>query len=243
MTRPKFCALAVLVLAAGPAQAARPAPRAQAIVAAFKQATGGSAWDRLQGCREEGSHGDGAVAYTTWFGLMRYGMRIESRRGETRRVMGFNGTLSWRTNAAGGVDAGTDPTALREALTTAYISSNGFFFPERFPATFRYLRAATHSGRTFDVLEITPTGGRALEYWFDRASHFLSRVVDTSGTPPVTIEADDYRRAGAIMVAFRLTTLGPDGAVVDRGVLSGLTCGAVDVTLFDPPVSRAPSAR
>jgi hypothetical protein len=228
-------AFALVAVAANPARAAE--PRAEAIVAAFKQVTGGSAWDRLQGCYEQGSHA-GGVAYRTWFSMMRYGMRIESRRGDSTRAMGFNGRASWRTNGAGGVDVQQDEAALREGITTAYLSSNGFFFPGRFPASFRYLREATHDGRTFDVLEITPVGGRALDYWFDRASHFLSRIVDSQGTPPVTVEADDYRHAGAIMVAFRLTTLGPDGAVADQGVLSSLTCHARDDASFDPPPPR-----
>lgn len=229
-------AVALLACAdSGRAQA--PQSRAQTVVAASKRVTGGSAWDELQGCHEEGTHAAGAVAYRTWFSLRRYGIRMESRRGETGGAIGFNGTASWRTNGGGGVDIASEGDAVREAVTTAYLSSNGFFFPARFPAAFRYVREAAHGGRTYDVLEIAPEGGRPLEYWFDRTSHFLGRVVDRQGTPPVTVEATDYRRAGRVTVAFTLTTIGPDGAALDRGNLISFACGPIDAALFDPPAA------
>jgi hypothetical protein len=229
-------ALAAILAAMQPASAETPAARARAIVAAFREATGGRAWDRLETCHEQGTHGDGAVAYQTWFSLRRYGMRVESRRGEgPARIVGFNGAASWQTNRAGGVDVRRDEEGLREAVTTAYLSSNGFFFPGRFPASFRYVGEAAHGGRIFDVVEIAPRGGRPIDYWFDRDTHLLSRVVDRGQTPPVTVEAGDYRRAGDIMVPFSLVVIGPDGAVADRGALTALTCRPVDGALFDPP--------
>ncbi len=80
-----------------------------------------------------------------------------------------------------------------------------------------------------------PRGGRPVDYWFDRETHLLARVVDNQETPPVTIEAGDYRRVGAVAVAFSLNRIGPDGAVLDRGVVTSLTCRSVDAALFDPP--------
>ena len=209
------------------------APSAEAVVAAAKTAMGGDAWDRIEGCHEQGTHGDGAIAYHTWFRLTGYGMRVDGRRGESVRSNGFNGHLSWRAADGAPPQVSTDEAQLREAVTTAFVSSNGFFFPERFPAAMRYLREADHNGRRFDVVEIVPDRGRALEYWFDRADHYLRRVVDPRDG--VTVEAGDYRRVGALAVAFSLVVSGPDGAVQDRGALTSLTCGPTDAALFDPP--------
>lgn len=220
--------------------AAQPPGRAEAIVAAFRDATGGAAWDRLDGCYEEGTHADGRIAYRTWFSLRRYGMRLESRRGEDPpRTVGFNGSASWRSDPAGGVEVRRDEASLREAATTAYLSSNGFFFPDRFPAAFRYLGEEAHGGRTFDVVEIVPRSGHALDYWFDRDTRLLVRVVDRRRPDaPVTVEAGDYRRAGEISVPFSLVMIGPDGRVADRGVVTSLACRPTDSILYDPP-SRA----
>jgi hypothetical protein len=229
--------LAILALLAcsNPGRTRAPASRADAVVAASKRASGGSAWDRLQGCYEEGTHAGGSITYKTWFSVRRYGMRVESRRGGSTRTMGFNGKASWQTNDTGGVDVRSDADALKEAIVTAYLSNNGFFFPKRFPATFKYVREAAEPGRTFDVLEIAPRGGRPVEFWFDRSTHLLQRVVDNQGTPPVKVEAGDYRRVGNLTVAFSLTVFGPDGNVLDRGAVTSLSCRSVDAASFDPP--------
>lgn len=231
--RRRGTALLALLVLAGPARAQ--VPSAEAVVAAAKQAMGGRAWDRLEGCHEQGSHGDGAIAYQTWFRLTGYGMRVESRRGDSVRTNGFNGLVSWHAVDGAAPRLGTGEAELREAVTTAYVSSNGFFFPGRFPATFRYLREDAHGDRRFDVIEIVPDRGRALQYWFDRSTHYLGRVVDPRDG--VTVEAGDYRRVGELAVAFSLTVSSPDGTVQDRGVLTSLVCGPIDAALFDPPTT------
>lgn len=230
-----YWAFAAAATFAAPA-AAQPPGRAEAIVAAFRGATGGNAWDRLDGCHEQGSHG-GGISYQTWFSVRRYGMRLESRRGDgPTRISAFNGETSWQDDGAGGIAIRRDAETLREAITTAYVSSNGFFFPDRFPAVFRYLREDRNGGRAFDVVEIVPRGGHALDYWFDRETHLLRRVVDRrQPAAPVTVEADDYRRSGEVSVAFNINVLAPDGRVADRGLLTALTCHSSDAALYDPP--------
>lgn len=238
MKKLALCGLAVCTFMASSSSGRAQAPisRAQEVVMASKQATGGTAWDTLEGCYEEGTHADGRISYRTWFSMRRYGMRMESDRDGATRTVGFNGRSRWQKNGTDIVEVSRDKAALVEAITTAYVSSNGFYFPQRFPADFRYVREAVHGGRKFDVVQITPRGGRGAEYWFDRATHFLSRVVDKQEAPPIVFEARDYRRAGKVSVAFNLSRLGPDGAVVDQGVLTSLTCHSVDAALFDPPV-------
>lgn len=217
------------------AEARAPQTKAERIVAAAKLATGGAAWDTPEGCTEHGTHQDGAVTYQTRFSLRHYGMRIESERGGATRSMGFNGTAQWQTGPDGTINVRSDQASVAEAIVTNYLSINGFFFPDRFPASFTYLRAARENGRRFDVVEMTPSGGRALEVWFDRKSHLIARVVDPRGTPPVTVEASDYRRIDGLSAAYQLNVIGPDGTVVDRGVVTSFSCGSIDPAVFDPP--------
>lgn len=209
--------------------------KAEQIVAAAKRATGGAAWDAPQGCHEEGTHGDGAVTYTTTFSLRRYGMRVDSMRAGQGRSIGFNGKVQWQTGPGGKVRSRSDPAGIEEGIVTDYLSINGFFFPDRFPATFTYLRAAKESDRRFDVIEITPKGGRPLEVWFDRKTHLIQRVVDTHGSPAVRVEARNYRRVAGLSVAYNLDVFGPDGAAVDRGAVTSFQCGPIDDASFDPP--------
>lgn len=222
----------------GMAEASTVTPKAEAIVAASKRATGGAAWDKPRGCVERGTHADGAVTYLTRFSLRDYGMRTDSARDGNTRSMGFDGKARW-TSGPGKADIRSDAASLQEAITTNYLSINGFFFPDRFPAALNYLRSAAEGDRRFDIVQITPHGGRPLEVWFDSRTHLIQRVVDTQGTPAIRVEASDYRRgADGLMVAYRLDVFGPDGAVVDRAALASFQCGPMDPTLFAPPVAR-----
>jgi hypothetical protein len=207
----------------------------KAVIAASKKATGGSAWDRQQGCYEEGTRSDGAIPYKTWLNLKRYGIRVESTRGGITRVMGFNGKQSWKWSGSGAADVRTDAESVSEAIVTAYLSNNGFYFPDRFPAQLNGLGEKTVNGRAYDVIGITPKGGRQFEGWFDKRTHLLGRVVDRTSNPVVTVEASDYRRAGKFLIAYALTVRGPDGSVLDRGKVTAFHCHAIDDSLFDPP--------
>jgi hypothetical protein len=212
------------------------ASKAEAILAASKRATGAAAWDKPQGCFEEGTHADGAIHYRTRFSLVAYGMRVDSDRSGRTRAMGFNGVSSWLATGDGKVDVRSDPVSLRDGIVTNYLSVNGFFFPDRFPATFRYLRKAREAGKKFDVIEVAPEGGRSFEAWFDVRTHLIRRVVDNKAVPPITVEADDYRKVGDYTIAFKLNIFGPDGAVADRGAVTSFYCGPIESSIFDPPV-------
>lgn len=232
-------ALLLCPAAAGIGEARTPLPKAEAIVAAAKRATGGAAWDRPQGCVERGTHADGAVTYLTRFSLRDYGMRTDGERGGTTRSMGFDGKVRWQAIGPGTVEIGADAASVQEAIVTNYLSVNGFFFPDRFPASFDSVRSATEGARRFDVVAITPRGGRPLEIWFDGYTHLIRRVVDTLGSPAIRVEAGDYRRgAGGLMVAYRLEVFGPDGAVMDRGAVASFRCGPIDRAVFAPPTAR-----
>lgn len=236
MTRALLIATALLTASGCQTIPAQPtASRAEQIVAAAKAASGGATWDAPQGCIEEGTRGDGAAAYTTRFSLRDYGMRVDNRRGGSTQSMGFDGTASWRTDAAGETMVDSGEAAVREAVTTAYLSINGFFFPERFPATFTYVREDRVGDRRYDVIDMLPARGRVFQVWFDRETHLIGRVVDGTGERAVTVEASDYRTVDGLTVAYALRVTGPDGSVLDQGRLTSFRCGTVDSGVFAAP--------
>lgn len=231
-------ALMLCSTVAGISEARTATPNAERIVAASKRATGGVAWDKPQGCIERGTHASGAITYLTRFSLREYGMRTDGDRGGKVRSMGFDGKARWQTAGPGKAAIGSDPASLQEAIVTNYLSINGFFFPDRFPATFKFARTAEEGRRRFDIVEITPKGGRPLEVWFDSRTHLIQRVVDTQGTPAIRVEASDYRRGpGGLMVAYRLDVFGPDGSVMDQGTVASFQCGRIDPAIFAPPTA------
>jgi hypothetical protein len=223
-------ALKALALAAALVwpDAATASPTGAEVLHAAKAASGGEAWNRLEGSYERGAHGP--VTYETWLDFRAYGMRMASVTPAGPRAQGFDGAVAWR-RAEGRADDSRDPAALREAVVTAFVSNNGFFFPDRFPAKADYLRA----DQGFDVVRVEPRGGRPVELWFDAKTHLLGRIVDRGGPMPVTVTLSDYRKVGDVLIAFRGVVTGPDGKVLDDGQVSVVEHRAVERSLFAPP--------
>lgn len=205
------------------------APTAAEILTAAKTASGGLAWDSLTGSYERGAHGP--VTYETWLDFRAYGMRMASVTPKGPQEQGFDGAVAWRRAAGGPVQASRDPAALREAVVTAYVSVNGFFFPERFPAKADYLREEDG----FHVVRLEPQGGRPVELWFDASTHLLARIVDKAGPQPVTVSLSDYRKVGDVLIAFRALVTGPTGAVLDQGQVSTVEHRPVERSAFAMP--------
>ena len=222
----KGLALAAALVWPGAAVAS---PTAAEVLQAAKAASGGEAWNRLEGSYEKGAHGP--VIYETWLDFRAYGMRMVSVTPAGPRAQGFDGSVAWRRADGGRADDSRDPAALREAVVTAFVSNNGFFFPDRFPATADYVRA----DQGFDVVRVEPQGGRPVELWFDAKTHLLGRIVDRGGATPVTVTLSDYRKVGDVLIAFRGVVTGPDGKVLDEGQVGAVEHRAVERSLFAPP--------
>lgn len=205
--------------------------RAVAVVNASKAATGGSAWDGLEGAYETGEHS--GAPYRTWLDFRGYGMRNENRRGASTVTMGYNGVVAWRISGNETTQM-TDAAALSEARTTAYISNSGFFLPDRFKASFKYLRRAKDKKLRFDVIEVIPEGGRSFEMWFDRKSHLLTRIIDTAGSQPTTVTASDYRWVDGIRSPFRFVVTDGSGTVVNEGKVLTVSFRPVSRAVFEP---------
>jgi hypothetical protein len=216
------------------ASAAHADDKAEAVIAASRLAMGGAAWDRLTGSYEEGDHAGGKVTYKTWLDFRHASMRVESRRDGKTEVRGFNGAVAWRKGPDGTAKALDDPAALKEAALTAYVSINGYYFPERYPASFRYLRAEKAGARTCDVVEITPKGSRAFELWFDQATHRVWRLADPHATEPVVVDTQDYRTVDGIAIPFKFDIKNSKGMVLDKGNVHMVRFVANDPKLFDP---------
>jgi hypothetical protein len=162
-------------------------------------------------------------------------MRYDSTRNGVTRTTGFNGRALWRQAADGQVSVLTDPDSLRQGVTTAYVNIRGFFYPDRFPARFRYLREVSDGGRAFDVIEVAPKGGLAFPLWFDRKTHRLARIIDEDGGTWVGLSEDT--RNGPAWTAARAIVHKADGTVVEDGHVATVRYEAQPQVLFDPPAA------
>ena len=231
LTRLLLLAFAVAAL---PAAAQQRDP--MAIVAAFKTATGGTAWDGMEGVYRTDTH-DGQT-YLTWIDLRRPAIRMESQ-GSERRVEAYNGRdVWWRGGRLSVLDEGIGMSRgfldQTQAATEAFIAAQGYFFPDRFPFSARWIREAREGNSLYDIVEMAPDGGYVRDYWFDRASGLLVRITIPDDPRATLTEYGDYRAIGPVRIAHATTVRSPRGGVVDRGRLRSLEFRAIPARTFEP---------
>ena len=218
-----LCTLAAPALAQGYSRSA------QRVLAEARAAAGGAAWNRLRGWHEVGRR-DG-VAYEAWYDPLRYGMRVETRAGGGLDVRGFNGLGDWRITPAGAV-TGVDVTKqVSAARTEAFYDGHGYFYPGRFDARGDYVGVRQAGGRSYEVVTVKPWGAQPRELWFDRRTHLLARMIERGGPRPAAVAFSDYRKVGAIRVAFRTADEG--GAWVRQ--IESLDFAPIDRARFSLP--------
>ena len=225
--------LPVLALGAAVPVAAQ-APDPLQIIATFREATGGSAWDGLEGMQRTDTHSGDTIL--TWVDLRRPALRTESQCSLDRHVEAFNGRDVWSRGGPfdGGLELSRGLLDQYQAATDAFIAAQGYFFPDRFPFAARWVREERDGDRVFDVVELAPDGGFVRDYWFDRASGLLVRITVPDDPQATRVELDDYRPVGAVRVAHSRTLRSSRGSVLDRGRLQRLEFGAIPARMFEP---------
>jgi hypothetical protein len=126
----RACALAVILVLAGPAAAEPPDAPTAALLAEMREACGGGAWDRVEGWHETGRvelPGGMSLPYEAWHSMRHpptatYVNRIEGR---IVRQSGYDGAVRWPAGADGRGMRETDPAALRRARRDAWLSNFG----------------------------------------------------------------------------------------------------------------------
>ncbi|HUJ60212.1 MAG TPA: aspartyl protease family protein [Kofleriaceae bacterium] len=210
--------LAILVAAAcsHPAPPASPAAPLAApgglppLVAAFRDATGGAAWDGLHGLSTRATVSIGGMTGTSETiedipsGRSRSAIHLPA----LDQADGFDGTTAWERAPGGEVAIQDAPDAVARARTDAWMTRHAMFHPGG--ARYRELgvRDDTH-GVHYRVLEATPDGGAPIELWF-APSGLLARTVTHQGIDTVTTELADWRAVGPVKLPFAITVVEGD---------------------------------
>lgn len=122
---------------------------------------------------------------------------------------GFDGRQAWMEDMSHAItpEAGGDKRQV--AVNEAYRNANLWWRADRAGAMITGPTSRTDGGRTFDVLSVTPRGGKSFEAWFDASTHLLARVVEKQSTLTVVTTTSDYRAVHGLQV--------PGKVVVDDG--------------------------
>jgi hypothetical protein len=199
-------------LLAGTSVAALAAPSTDEILGANKAATGGNAWDAKITLSVDADYsGQGLTGTTHSLTDLKNGRSVsEFKVGPATGANGFDGNKAWQKDTSGTVtlQEGGDEHVL--AINQSYRDAGKWWSPDHGGAAIVNEGEKTTSSGRFDVLTITPKGGKAFDAWFDSGTHFLSKIVEQQGPQTVTTTIMDYRPADDVRLPYKF--------IIDSGV-------------------------
>lgn len=198
--------LLALGLIAGTAASAAPDSHAAAVLAQAKTAMGGEAWASVHFVRTKAHAATSGLSGTTEdFSDANTGYFVSTfDLGVARGASGFDGKTVWSQDDSGQVAVQGSDDAVQGAMNAAYQNAHGYWRTDKMPAEIAYSGAKTEAKRKFDVLRLTPQGGRPFDMWVDAETHTIDRVVEQSATQTVTTFMSDYRKVSGALVAYHI---------------------------------------
>ncbi len=201
------CALLGLVSAGALAQTpADPPADPAAILAAAKAASGGDAWDgfRTQHTTVTILSGGLTGAAERWSEFTTGRSYLRFSLGPMAGTLGHDGTVTWAQDASGQSRVEDAETAMQLAANAAYRDRLAFWYPARHPAVLGYQGRSIADGANFDVVSITPTGGREFELWVNVDTRLIERLVEPEAAATRTEIYMDWRDVEGVKVPFRV---------------------------------------
>jgi hypothetical protein len=219
------------------------APDPQAILARVKQATGGSAWDRVTSTHARVTlETSGLKGPAESWEDVRTGHSVSRYQlGPASGAQGFDGKHSWSQDSSGQVRIEEGGEALEAAANDGYRSALAYFFPERWTAKVEYAGEQTAGDRHFHVMRITPSGGRPFDMWIDQATNLIDRTIEKASIETRTVLFSDYRQVQGVRVAFAIRTTNGEEKYDQRVTVESIELSVpVEAAQFAPPAPPAP---
>lgn len=235
--------LTVLLLASLLCRPASAQNTAADVLAAMKAASGGAAWDRVATLHTVSKITSGGLSGTQdeEDDVLTGRYLVSSVLGPTIQRDGYDGARVWSQDDSGQsryVAAADDVGA---AKSNAYRDSLSYWFPQRRAGTIIYLRQAGEGGRRFDVLQVTPDGGRPFQMWVDGGTHRLDRVVEPGAEETETTSFSDYRSVGGVVLPYQTRSTTGDPRYDTFSVTQSVTVNApAPPKTFDLPPPPPP---
>jgi hypothetical protein len=140
---------------------------------------------------------------------------------------GFDGKNGWTQDAGGGARRETSGAARELAINAAYRDQLAFWFPSRHKADI-FVKGREHADDAdFDVVAITPEGGREFDLWVNADTHLIERLVEREADQTRTEYYMDFREVHGVRMPFRVRAARGDPRFDEI-----VTVDAID---FDPP--------
>jgi hypothetical protein len=178
------------------------------ILADARQAAGGPALDAVRSLHFiETLQADGVTGpQDTWQDVETGRFLHTTNLPPAPRSDGFDGISAWYQGLSGIAYRLGDVDARLNAANESYRTARAWWFADRHAATVAAAGTAQEGGRHFDILQITPEGGRAFTLWIDSATHLIDRTIEQQAEDRVVTRYADYRRVGGVMLPFTIRT-------------------------------------
>jgi hypothetical protein len=174
------------------------------ILAQVKTASGGLAWDsvrslhiranvELGGLKGVAENWDDCL---TGRGYSKYSI------GPVTGADGWDGQAGWTQDSSGQSKKLEGGDEIEGAVDDAYRRCLAYTYTNRWPAAIEDAGTRQEGERQFQVLKITPKGGRVFELWLDSSSWLVVRTVEKTAIETRTIHFSDYRAVDGKKVPF-----------------------------------------
>jgi hypothetical protein len=235
--------LAMFVLAshveAQPRAAGKPDPAV--LLAAAKAASGGAAWDALKSQHSEVRLAAGGLegSVERWSDIASGQSVLQYSIGPLTGAAGFDGKTVWTQDGADPPKMETGAAALELAANAAYRDRLAFWYPDRGRARIEYKERAEANGHKYDVVRITPEGGRAFEFWISPDTRLIERLVEHEAEATRTEIYSDRRDVQGVRIPFHVKTTRGDPKFDENVVVQKLAFNEplTDIT-FGPPAEQ-----
>lgn len=180
-------------------------PNAERLIHLFWIASGGRNWAKFAEVQMSGTLAQGGIA-----GTFHQIIDLKNGRDVTRYklgpLQGMQANLtdaSWEEDASGLITFHDGPTARVDAIDASFQDRNGWF---NVPADeLSYIGARTKKGVSFDLVAVTPPGGRRMILWLDSQDHLLRRLdVPSSDHFNDSTFFSDYRKVQGVLFPFSI---------------------------------------
>jgi hypothetical protein len=188
---------------------------AAAVLKANEAASGGAALAGRGALQIEFAYsGQGMTGKVETTFDVRSGDFVDSQEiGPTKGASGFDGQVAWMQEASGAVTPQGGGDARQLAVNEAYRDANLWWRPDQGGATVTSMGTRTDGGQRYDVLAVTPAGGKMFEAWFDTDTHLLARTVEGQSWQTITTFFSDYRPVDGVLLPGKVVT--DDGSGVE----------------------------
>jgi hypothetical protein len=174
------------------------------VLAKAKQASGGAALDKVVSVHTKFAIAVGGLKGTgeSWEDLLK-GRYVQSfQLGVYSGAEGFDGRAMWTQDASKHAHPEEGDEAKASTANDAYRRTMAYWYPERGSGVIELSGPKDENGRKFEIVRITPRGGRPFDLWLDARTWLPDRLIEIRGQETRTTFFSDYRDVSGLKLPF-----------------------------------------